>query len=79
MNALEIKEKTKYINDVNGKPIEVIIPFKIYQELLDLQMSFDIYRQEEVQKSIKRAKQDIKNGKTRSFENMDQAIEWLNK
>lgn len=79
MDALKIKEKTKYINDVNGKPVEVIIPYKIYQELLDLQMSFDIYRQENVQQSIKQAKQDIKNGRVRSFNQMEDAFEWLKK
>jgi len=79
MDALKIKEKTKFINDVNGKPVEVIIPYKVYQELLGLQMSFDIYRQENVQQSIKQAKQDIKNGRVRSFNNMEEAFEWLNK
>ncbi len=57
----------------------MIIPYKIYQELLDLQMSFEIYQQANVQQSIKQAKQDIKTGRIRSFENMDEAIEWLNK
>jgi len=42
-------------------------------------MSFDIYRQENVQQSIKQAKQDIKNGRVRSFNNMEEAFEWLNK
>lgn len=79
MDALKIKEKTKYINDVNGKPVEVIIPYTVYRELLDLQMSYDIYRQENVQQSIKQAKQDIKNGKAKSFKNMEEAFEWLNK
>jgi hypothetical protein len=79
MDALKIKEKTKFINDVNGKPVEVIIPYKVYQELLGLQMSFDIYRQENVQQSIKQAKQDIKNGRVRSFNNMEEAFEWLKK
>ena len=49
MDILKIKEKTKFINDANGRPVEVILPYKIYQELLDLQTSFDIYRQEDVQ------------------------------
>jgi len=79
MDALKIKEKTKFINDVNGKPVEVIIPYKVYQELLGLQMSFDIYRQENVQQSIKQAKQDIKNGRVRSFNNMEEAFEWLDR
>ncbi len=43
MDALKIKEKTNFINDTNGKPVEVILPYKIYQLLLDLQLSFDIY------------------------------------
>ena len=79
MDALKIKEKTKFINDANGKPVEVILPYKIYQELLDLQMSFEIYRQENVQQSIKQAKQDIKNGRVKSFKNMEEAFEWLKK
>ena len=79
MDILKIKEKTKFINDANGRPVEVILPYKIYQELLDLQMSFDIYRQEDVQQSINQAKQDIKNGEVKSFRNMEEAIEWLKK
>ena len=79
MDTLEIQKKAKYVNNSKGKPVEVIIPYKIYQELLDLQMSFDIYRQENVQQSIKQAKQDIKNGRIKSFKNMEEAFEWLNK
>jgi len=53
--------------------------YKIYQELLDLQMSYDIYRQENVQQSIKKAKQDIINGRVRSFNNMEEAFVWLDR
>lgn len=79
MNVLEIQKNTKFINDFNGKPIEVILPYQIYQELLEIQMSLEIYQQANVQKSIEQAKKDIGNGNIKSFKNLDEAFEWLDR
>ncbi|MDP2208739.1 MAG: hypothetical protein Q8K98_08185 [Bacteroidota bacterium] len=77
MSTLEIQKNVKYINDYRNKPIEVIVPVKIFQELLQLKMTMEIFEQEDVQKSIKRAKREIRAGETRSFRSGQEAIEWL--
>lgn len=79
MDTVEIQKKVKYVNDAKGKPVEVILPYKIYQKLLELQISLEIYHQEDVQQSIRQAKRDVENGNIRSFKNMDEAVEWLDK
>lgn len=79
MISLNIQKNIKYINDYRNKPKEVIIPFHIFQELLELKVTMEIFEQEHVQKSIKRAKREVRAGKTRSFSSAQEAIEWLRK
>lgn len=79
MISLDIQKNIKYINDYRNKPKEVIIPFHIFQELLELKVTMEIFEQEDVQKSIKRAKREVRAGKTRSFSRRQEAIEWLRK
>ncbi len=79
MNAVRIQEKIKIINDAKGKPVEVILPYNTYQELLELQISMDIYRQKDTKISLQQTKDEITEGKTVSFGNIDKAIEWLDK
>ena len=77
MNSVEIKKNTKLITNASGKTVEVILPYKIYQELLELKISLEIYEQEDVQQSIKSARKDMENGNTRVFQTMEEAFEWL--
>ncbi|MBI1929743.1 hypothetical protein HYR99_36525 [Candidatus Poribacteria bacterium] len=79
MNTAEIQKKAKKITNASGKIVEVILPHKVYQELLDLKISLEIYEQEEVQQSIKSAQKDIENGNIKSFQTVDEAFEWLDK
>ena len=79
METTEIQKKTKFITNSKGKPVEVILPIATYQQLVDLQTSIEIFQQRDTQESIKRAKNEIENGDTVSFKNMDEANEWLDK
>jgi hypothetical protein len=77
MKTSQIQKKVKVVNNAQGRPVEVIIPYKVYQEMLDLAVSIEIYQQEDTQKSLARAKEDVKRGKTASFQKADEAIAWL--
>ena len=79
MNVIEIQRQVKFINNSEGRPVEVILPYEVYQEPLRLQISMEIYHQNDTQESIQRAKNDIKEGKTISFKNIDRASEWLDR
>lgn len=77
MQAIEIEKKVKTILNSKGDTIEVILPYKIYKKLLELQIGIDIYQQKDTQESIRRAKEDIKQGKIKKFKDIDHATEWL--
>ncbi len=79
MSAQEIQKKVKYINDSNGKHTDVIIPYSMFEELFELKMSIEIFTQNDVQKSIKRARKEITEGKTETFQHADEAVRWLRK
>ena len=53
-------------------------PSKIYQELLEVKFSLEIYQQPEVQASLQRAKQDVETNRVKTVQTVDEAIEWLN-
>jgi hypothetical protein len=59
--------------------VEVILPYRVYQELLELKTSLEIYGQSDVQENLQRAKQDIEAGRMKSVQNVDEAIAWLNR
>ena len=78
MSTEEIKKIAKYIDDARGRHKEVILPVRLFEELVSLKMSIEILEQEDVRNSIKRAKKNIRDGKTRTFHDADKAISWLN-
>ena len=67
MTITEIEKKTKLITGKDGKPLEVILPYNIYRQLLELERSMEIFNRRETQESIKRAKEDIKHGRVKTF------------
>ena len=79
MTLTEIEEKAKFITNKTGKPVEVILPYNIYKRFLELEISIEIFKKEETQISIKRAKEDIKSGRVKTFSTADDAIKWLDK
>ena len=79
MELIEIEKKAKFVTNNAEKAIEVILPFEIYQQLIELQTSMENYQQTNTQESIKKAKKEIERGNTLSFKNMDEAIGWLDK
>lgn len=79
MTTMEIQKKAKFVTDISGKPKEVILPYNVYKKLLDLELSMEIFRQNDTQKSISRAKEDIKKGRVKSFNSAKDAVEWLEK
>jgi hypothetical protein len=79
MTLTEIEEKAKFITSKTGKLVEVILPYAIYKRLLELEISIEIFKKDETQASIKRAKEDIKSGRVKTFDTADDAIKWLDK
>ena len=77
MTTIEIQKKAKFVTDISGKPKEVILPYNVYKKLLALELSMEIFRQSDTQKSISRAKEDIKKGRAKPFNNVEDAIKWL--
>jgi len=51
----------------------------VYKKLLALELSMEIFRQNDTRKSISRAKEDIKKGRVKSFDFVEDAVEWLGK
>ena len=79
MTLTEIEEKAKFITNKTGKPVEVILPYNIYKRFLELEISIEIFKKNGTQASIKRAKEDIKSGRVKTFDTADDAIKWLDK
>lgn len=79
MTVTEIEKKTKLITGKDGKPLEVILPYNIYRQFLELERSMEIFNRKETQESIKRAKEDIKHGRAKTFSNVKDAVKWLDK
>ena len=79
MTTIEIQKKAKFVTDISGKPKEVILPYNVYKQLLALELSMEIFRQNDTQKNIGRAKEDIKKGRVKNFDNAEDAIKWLEK
>lgn len=79
MITVEIQKQTKFVTNSKGRPVEAILPINIYNELIELQNSIEIFQQEDTQAGIQRAKNDIDKGDTISFRSMNEAFEWLDK
>ncbi|MBI3193777.1 MAG: hypothetical protein HYZ34_04810 [Ignavibacteriae bacterium] len=78
MSTAEMQKRIKYVNDAKGQKTEVIIPYSLFQEFLEMKISMEIYEQEDVQQSLKRAKKQVQDKKTKAFKDIEQAIQWLN-
>ena len=79
MTIAQIEKKAKLITRKDGRPVEVILPYSIYKQLLELEESVEIFKRRETQESIKRAKEDKRRGRSRTFGNVKDAVEWLDK
>lgn len=77
MTVAEIEKKAKLITGKSGKPVEVILPYNIFRHLLALEKSMEIFSRSETQKSIVRAKEDIKHGRVKTFSEIKAALKWL--
>jgi hypothetical protein len=77
MGTAQIEKKVKYIRNTEGRSTEVILPYRIFKELIELKASMEIYEQKEVQRSLRRAQKDVVSGRTRSFHRAVEAIAWL--
>ncbi len=79
MTVTAIEKKAKLITGKDGRPVEVILPYNIYKELLELERSMEIFKRKETQESIKRAKEDIRHGRVKTFSDAKDAVKWLDK
>ena len=77
MKLSQLQKRVKFISDAKGKAVEVVLPYKVYQEYLDMKISFEFYQDPETQESIRRAKDDLAAGRFRDYENIEQLIKDL--
>jgi hypothetical protein len=77
MGAAQIEKKVKYIRNAEGRSTEVILPYGLFKELLELKANMEIYERKEVQQSLRRAQKDVVSCRTRSFHRAVEAIAWL--
>lgn len=77
MSTVDIEKNIKIFNNSKGKPTEVLVPYSLFEELMELKTSMEIYKQEDVQNSLRRAKKDMKEGKTKSYTSISKALRWL--
>jgi len=77
MQAETITSKAKIVVNAQGKPTEVILPYRVYQDLIRLKISHEIYEQTDTQEAIQRAKKDKAKGKTKRFASAVEALTWL--
>ena len=69
----------KWVLDSNGEKVEAIVPRKLFEELIELRTSLDIYSNPQTQRAIKKAEQDLKKGRYKIFASAQEAIKWLKK
>jgi len=77
MKLGQVRKKAKFINDAEGKPIEVVLPYEAYKEYMDMKISLEFYESLETQKSIKRAKEDLAAGRFKDYEDVECLIKDL--
>jgi stage III sporulation protein SpoIIIAA len=73
MSTLEIERLVRYVNDSHGRSIEVLVPYKLFKDLLELKTSMEIYEKPATRRSLTKVRQ----GKTRSFKTAAGALQWL--
>jgi hypothetical protein len=79
MSTAEIAKNIRVFSNTKGKPTEVLVPYSFFEELMGLKVSMDIYNQKDVQSSLRRAKKELKEGKTNSFTSISETLRWLKK
>jgi hypothetical protein len=77
MKLSQIQKKIKFISDAKGKPVEVVLPYEVYQEYMDMKISLEFYRSLETQDSIEKAKEDITAGRFKDYDDVEQLLKDL--
>lgn len=77
MKLSQVQKRTKFISDARGKHIEVVLPYEAYREYMDMKISLEFYHSLETQQSIKRAKEDLADGKFKDYEDVEHLIKDL--
>ena len=77
MKLSQVKKKAKFISNTKGKPVEVVLPYQVYQEYIDMKISLEFYESLETQESIRRAKEDLTAGRFKDYEYVEQLIKDL--
>ena len=77
LGTLEIQKRARIVPAASGRGREVILPYLVYRDLLELKTTMEIYEREEVQESLKKGRKEIAVGRTKSFRKAHEAIKWL--
>jgi hypothetical protein len=79
MGTLEIEKRVRVVRAARGRGKEVILPYAVYRDLMELKMTMEIYERTEVQQSLRKGKKEVSEGRTMSFRKAPEAIRWLKK
>jgi hypothetical protein len=74
---LEIQKRARIVPAARGRGREVILPYFVYRDLLELKTTMEIYERAEVQESLKKGRKEIAHGRTKSFRKAQEALKWL--
>ena len=79
MGTLEIEKRARIVRAARGRGREVILPFDVYRDLMELKTTMEIYRRSELQQSLRKGRKDFDEGRIKSVRKASEAIKWLKK
>jgi len=65
--TLEIEKRVRVVRAARGRGKEVILPYAVYRDLMELKTTMEIYERTEVQQSLRKGKKEVSEGRTMSF------------
>ena len=77
MGTLEIEKRARIVRAARGRGKEVILPYSVYRDLLELKTTMEIYERAEVQQSLRKGRKEVADGRIGSFRKAPEAIKWL--
>ena len=70
-------ERNATITRRSGRAVRVSMPYAAYKKMRDAYISIQIYNDSKTQKNLKRAKEDVKARRVKTFSNVDDLIRSL--
>jgi hypothetical protein len=75
--ATKTLRRVRVFHNRRGKPVEVLLPFDLFEEMRDAYVGRAIYNGAEVQKGLRQARHDIARGGVHTFKTLREMFAWL--